>query len=153
CWKIWARRWAAKCARPRKPAPASRSLRRPARPRARPPARLAQPRTGSVYNRCVLTTQPPIFVSPRILLASHILAGLALIAILVWHLPAALFAGLLVYALVQSLAPLLQRQIPGTREHAHWLVVLLLVAAVVGAITALIIAAIAFVHSEHGNPA
>ena len=102
-----------------------------------------------------MTTPPPPTPSssPRVWLASHILAGLGLISILVWHLPAALFAGLLVYALVQSLAPLLQRQIPGTGEHAHWLVVALLVTAVVGAITALIIVAIAFLHSEHGNPA
>ena len=61
-----------------------------------------------------------------------------------------LFAGLLVYALVQSLAPFLQRRLFGS--HAHWLVVALLVAIVVGAITALIIATIAFFHSEHGNP-
>ncbi len=100
-----------------------------------------------------MTTQPPTTPSSRVLLASQILAGLGLVAILVWHLPAALFAGLLVYALVQSLAPLLQRQVPGTRGHAHWLVVLVLVTAVVGAIAAIIIAAIAFFHSEHGNPA
>jgi predicted PurR-regulated permease PerM len=98
-----------------------------------------------------LTTPPSIAPSYRVLLASHILAGVGLIAILVWHLPAALFAGLLVYALVQSLAPGLERHLPGRR--AHWLVVLVLVTAVVGAITALIIVAIAFFHSEHGNPA
>ncbi|MEJ0039337.1 MAG: hypothetical protein WDO68_25335 [Gammaproteobacteria bacterium] len=98
-----------------------------------------------------MTTQIPTPPSSRVLLASHILAGFALIAILVWHLPAALFAGLLVYALVQSLAPALERHLPG--ERAHWLVVVLLVVAVVGAITALIIVTIAFFHSEHGNPA
>ncbi len=85
------------------------------------------------------------------MLASHILAGIGLIGILLWHLPAALFAGLLVYALVQSLAPPLKRHLPGIR--ADWAVVALLVVAVVGAITALIIATIAFFHSEHGNPA
>lgn len=104
-----------------------------------------------------MTTQPPTASSSRVALpyrvtlASYILAGLGLIAILGWHLPAALFAGLLVYALVQSLAPSLERHLPGTR--AHWLVVALLVVAVVGAFIALIIAAIAFFHSEHGNPA
>jgi len=97
-----------------------------------------------------LTTTPPI-PSSRVTLASHILAAVGLIGILVWHLPAALFAGLLVYSLVQALAPSLQRHLPGTR--AQWLVVVLLVVAVVGAITALIIAAIAFFNSEHGNPA
>ncbi len=85
------------------------------------------------------------------MLASQILAGVALIAVLVWHLPAALFAGLLVYALVQALVPGLERHMPGTR--AHWLVVALLVVAVVGAIIAITIAAIAFFNSEHGNPA
>jgi len=86
----------------------------------------------------------------RITAISQILAGLALIAILVFHLPAALLAGLLVYALVGSLAPGLQRHLSGTR--AHWLVVALLVVVVVGLITGLIIAAIAFLNSEHGNP-
>jgi predicted PurR-regulated permease PerM len=98
-----------------------------------------------------LTTPPPIAPSSRVTLASYILAGLSLVAILVWHLPAALFAGLLVYALVQSLAPGLERHLSGTR--AHWLVVALLVVAVIGAITALTIACIAFLKSEHGNPA
>jgi predicted PurR-regulated permease PerM len=98
-----------------------------------------------------LTTPTLTAPSSRVTLASHILAAVGLIAVLVWHLPAALFAGLLVYALVQSLAPGLQRHLPGAR--AHWLVVALLVVAVVGAITALIIIAIAFLNSEHGNPA
>ena len=89
--------------------------------------------------------------SARLTVASQILAGVALIAVLEWHVLAALLAGLLVYALVGSLAPGLQRHLSGTR--AHWLVVALLVVAVVGLITALIIAAIAFLHSEHGNPA
>jgi len=89
--------------------------------------------------------------SARLTVASQILAGVALIAVLEWHVLAALLAGLLVYALVGSLAPGLQRHLSGTR--AHWLVVALLVVAVVGLITALIIAAIAFLNSEHGNPA
>ncbi|MEJ1964838.1 MAG: hypothetical protein WDO56_26230 [Gammaproteobacteria bacterium] len=97
-----------------------------------------------------MTIQLPTLSPSRLTLASHILAALGLIAILVWHLPAALFAGLLVYALVGSLAPALQRHLPGTR--AHWLVVALLVVAVVGIITALIFAAILFFKSEHGNP-
>lgn len=86
----------------------------------------------------------------RITAISQLLAGLALVAVLIFHLPAALFAGLLVYALVGSLAPGLQRHLSGTR--AHWLVVALLVVIVVGVITGLIIAAIAFLNSEHGNP-
>jgi len=94
-----------------------------------------------------MLTTPPTF---RLTVISQILAGVALIAILVFHLPAALFAGLLVYALVGSLAPGLQRHLSGTR--AHWLVVAMLVVIVVGVITGISLAAIAFLNSEHGNP-
>jgi predicted PurR-regulated permease PerM len=97
-----------------------------------------------------LTIQLPTIPTQRLTLASQLLTGVALIAILGWHLLAALLAGLLVYALVGSLAPGLQRHLSGTR--AHWLVVALLVVGVVGVITAIIIAAIAFLNSEHGNP-
>jgi predicted PurR-regulated permease PerM len=86
----------------------------------------------------------------RITAISQILAGLALVAVLIFHLPAALLAGLLVYALVGSLAPGMQKHLSGNR--AHWLVVALLVVVVVGVITGIIIAAIAFLNSEHGNP-
>jgi predicted PurR-regulated permease PerM len=92
-----------------------------------------------------------LFPSGRIRLASQILAGLALLLVLLAHLSAALLTALLVYALVGSLAATLQRHLSGTR--AHWLVVLLLVAGVVGLITLLVIASIAFLNSEHGNPA
>jgi predicted PurR-regulated permease PerM len=94
----------------------------------------------------LLPTIPPA----QLTIASQILAGLALIAILGWHLLPALLAGLLVYALVGSIAPGLQRHLSGTR--AHWAVVALIVVVVVGIITALIIAIIAFLNSEHGNP-
>jgi predicted PurR-regulated permease PerM len=97
-----------------------------------------------------LTIQLPTIPTQRLTLASQLLTGLALIAILGWHLLAALLSGLLVYALVGSFAPGLQRHLSGTR--AHWLVVALLVVGVVGVITAIVIAAIAFLNSEHGNP-
>jgi predicted PurR-regulated permease PerM len=97
-----------------------------------------------------LTIQLPTISTARLTLASQLLAGVALVAILVSHLLAALLAGLLVYALVGSVAPGLQRHLSGTR--AHWLVVALLVVTVVGLITAIIIATIAFLNSEHGNP-
>jgi predicted PurR-regulated permease PerM len=97
-----------------------------------------------------LTIQLPTIPTSRLTLASQLLTGVALIAILGWHLLAALLAGLLVYALVGSFAPGLQRHLSGTR--AHWLVVALLVVGVVGVITAIIIASIAFLNSEHGNP-
>jgi predicted PurR-regulated permease PerM len=94
----------------------------------------------------LLPTIPP----GQLTIASQILAGLALIGILGWHLLPALLAGLLVYALVGSIAPGLQRHLSGTR--AHWAVVALIVVVVVGIITAIIIAIIAFLNSEHGNP-
>ncbi len=76
--------------------------------------------------------------------------GAMLIVVLTAHLAAALLAGLLVYALVGSLAAGMRRHLSGTR--AHWLVVVLLVAAVAGLITALVIGTIAFLNSEQGNP-
>jgi predicted PurR-regulated permease PerM len=61
-----------------------------------------------------------------------------------------MFAGLLVYALINALASGMQRHLPGQR--AHWLVVALLAAIVVGIITLAIAAGIAFLNTESGNP-
>ena len=73
---------------------------------------------------------PPSKVSPtRVEYASYLLAGVSLWLVLHLHLLPVLLAGLLVYALINALAPSLQRHLPGTR--AHWLVVALL-AAVLG---------------------
>src|SRR3712207_8130955 len=44
-------------------------------------------------------------ISPRLELATQVLAGLALLGALQFHLLASLLAGLLVYQLVHSLAP------------------------------------------------
>lgn len=87
---------------------------------------------------------------PRLTLASYVLAALALLLILELHLLPALLAGLLVYALVNLLAPPLQRHLPGTRAHA--LIVALLGIVVVGFLTLAIIGAITFLRSELGNP-
>jgi predicted PurR-regulated permease PerM len=62
-----------------------------------------------------------------------------------------LFAGLLVYALINALAPPLQRHVPGVR--AHWLLVALLAVFVVGVLTLVIVATVAYLHTENGNPA
>jgi predicted PurR-regulated permease PerM len=74
--------------------------------------------------------------------------GLALVLHL--HLLSALLAGLLVYSVVNALAPSLQRHLPGSR--AHWFVVAVLAALVVGALTLAIVAGIALLNSEAGNP-
>lgn len=87
---------------------------------------------------------------PRLTLASYVLAALALLLTLELHLLPALLAGLLVYALVNLLAPPLQRHLPGTRAHA--LIVALLGIVVVGILTVAIIGAITFMRSEIGNP-
>jgi predicted PurR-regulated permease PerM len=92
----------------------------------------------------------PIIPTARVRLASQILLGGALVVVLTAHLAAALLAGLLVYALVGSLAAGMRRHLSGTR--AHWLVVVLLVATVAGLITALVIGVIAFLNTEQGNP-
>jgi predicted PurR-regulated permease PerM len=76
--------------------------------------------------------------------------AVALSFVLALHLLATLFAGLLVYALVTALAPAVQRRMPGV--HAHWLMVALLAVFVVGVLTLAIVAAVAFLHSERGNP-
>jgi len=93
---------------------------------------------------------PPSISPSRVSTASYILAGVALVSVLLLHLLSALLAGLLVYSLVSSMVPGLQRHLPGTR--AHWFVVALLATAVVGIVTLVIVAAIAFLNSEHGNP-
>jgi predicted PurR-regulated permease PerM len=84
------------------------------------------------------------------LIASYLLTVAALLLILELHLLPALLAGLLVYALIDVLAPPLQRHLPGA--HAHWLIVALLGIVVVGLLTLAIIGAVAFLRSERGNP-
>lgn len=86
----------------------------------------------------------------RLRIASYLLASAALFLVLQLHLLPALLAGLLVYALIDALAPPLQRHLPGAR--AHWLVVALLGVVVVGLLTLAIIAGVDVLRSELGNP-
>ena len=86
----------------------------------------------------------------RLRIASHLLAASGLLLALQLHLLPALLAGLLVYALINALAPSLQRHLPGAR--AHWLVVALLGFVVVGLLTLAIIAGVGLLRSELGNP-
>jgi len=83
-------------------------------------------------------------------LASYVLAGLALLLVLGLHLLSALLAGLLVFELVQTISPLLERRLSGPR--ARVLVVTALGVVVVGLLILLALGAISFVHSEIGNP-
>ncbi|MBN8482474.1 MAG: AI-2E family transporter [Xanthomonadales bacterium] len=86
----------------------------------------------------------------RVTLVSHALTAVGLLLVLYLHLLPALLAGLLVYAVVNAMAPFVQRRLPGA--HAHWLVVALLAIIVVGLLTLAVVAMIAFLGSEHGNP-
>ncbi len=88
--------------------------------------------------------------TPAIRVASYVLAALALGLVLMLHLVSALLAGLLVFELVQSMAPLLGRRIPGDR--ARMVVVTALGIVVVGLLMALILGAVGFFRSELGNP-
>ncbi|MEP6881286.1 MAG: hypothetical protein ABI866_04795 [Dokdonella sp.] len=117
-------------------------------------------RTGIALARLTDFARPPIATAMptsssnptlRVVYASYVLAAFALLAILYLHLLPVLLSGLLVYALVNALAPMLQRHMPGA--GAHWLVVALLAAIVVGMLTFAIVGSIAYLGSEHGNPA
>lgn len=86
----------------------------------------------------------------RLRQASWVLAGLGLYLVLKLHLLPVLVAGLLVFALVDSLAPPLQRLLPGT--GARTALVALLGIVVVGSLTLAVFGVIAFLRSEMGNP-
>jgi predicted PurR-regulated permease PerM len=88
--------------------------------------------------------------SLAIRVTSYALAAAALMLMLGLHLLPALFAGLLVYELVQSTAPLLGKQVPSDR--ARVLVVALLGTIVVGLLVLLILSAVSFLRNEIGNP-
>jgi predicted PurR-regulated permease PerM len=88
--------------------------------------------------------------SPVIRYASYLLAAAALLLIIDIHLLPALLAGLLVFELVQAMAPLLGRRISGDR--ARLVVVAVLGAIVVGLLLLLILGAISLFRHEIGNP-
>jgi predicted PurR-regulated permease PerM len=86
----------------------------------------------------------------RVATASYLLMVVALVSILVLKLLPALLAGLLVFAAINTLAPGLQKHLPGNR--AHWFIVAVLASLVVGLLTFAIVAGVAFLGSERGNP-
>ncbi|WP_199098937.1 AI-2E family transporter [Dyella sp. ASV21] len=92
----------------------------------------------------------PSHPSKAIRIVSYVLAAVALMLMLGLHLLPALFAGLLVYELVQSTAPLLGKRVPSVRARA--LVVALLGTIVVGLLVLLILGAVSFLRNEIGNP-
>ncbi|MEP7313448.1 MAG: hypothetical protein ABI859_12760 [Pseudomonadota bacterium] len=86
----------------------------------------------------------------RIAIVSYVLMAVALVLMLVLKLLPAVLAGLLVFAAINTVAPVLQSHLPGNR--AHWFIVALLATLVVGLLTLAIVAGIAFLGSERGNP-
>lgn len=82
-------------------------------------------------------------------IASYILAALALILVMLQGLLAALFSGLLVYSLVQLLAPKLGKNLHGRK--AQMVAVALLSAVIVAALSVAIWASITFVQSDAGR--
>jgi predicted PurR-regulated permease PerM len=83
-------------------------------------------------------------------IASYIVGGLFLLLVLFLGLLPALLAGLLVYELVVSIAPLMGRRLPGSR--ARVLAVAVIGIVVVGLLTLLILGGISFFRNEIGNP-
>lgn len=92
-------------------------------------------------------TSPPKLAPP--LIASYVLMAFGLWLVLSHSLLAALYSGLLVYALVHMLAPLLARKISSAR--ARVLAVAVLSVLVVALLTATIWAGIAFFRSDAGS--
>jgi predicted PurR-regulated permease PerM len=91
-----------------------------------------------------------MFRSRVIDIASYVLAGVALAIVLWLRMLPALFAGLLVYELVQTISPRLGRNLSGDR--ARVLVVALLGAVVVGLLVLLTLGAVGLFRHEIGNP-
>ncbi|HET7610261.1 MAG TPA: hypothetical protein VFK29_00595 [Rhodanobacteraceae bacterium] len=82
--------------------------------------------------------------------ASYLVAGVGLLLVMLLHLLPALIAGLLVYAVVDALAPLLERRLPG--ELSRQVVVGVLAAVVAGLLALLIFGVVAFFRAELGDP-
>jgi predicted PurR-regulated permease PerM len=83
-------------------------------------------------------------------LASFCAAAAALLLVMLLHLLPALIAGLLVYAVVDALAPLLERRWPG--DWARQLVVGVLAVLVAGLLALAIFGVVAFFRAELGDP-
>jgi predicted PurR-regulated permease PerM len=77
-------------------------------------------------------------------IAAWLIGIAALALVLLLHLLTALLAGLLVYQLVRSLTPLIQRRLTG--ERAHIIAVVLLSAIIIGMLTGVILGLMAFFH-------
>jgi len=93
---------------------------------------------------------PAMHAARNTAIASYIAAAVALLLVMFLHLLPALIAGLLVYAVVDALAPLLERRWAG--GWARQLVVGVLAVVVAGLLALLIFGAVAFFRAELGDP-
>ena len=82
-------------------------------------------------------------------IASWVLLGVALLLVLRLHLLTALLSALLVFELVHTIAPLLQRRFFGRRPRM--VAVVLLTVFIVGVITAAVVAIVLFLRSDAGS--
>ena len=87
-------------------------------------------------------------VYTKVEIASFVLAGIALVAIMLLHLLSGVLAGLLVFQLIQITTPLLEKRLSSRR--ALWISVVLLSGAIIGLLTAAILGTIE--HVEHAIP-
>ncbi|MDN5925398.1 MAG: AI-2E family transporter [Xanthomonadales bacterium] len=93
----------------------------------------------------------PLHQRQYVLLASYIIAALTLLLVFPLHLLVGLLVGLLMFEVIDSLTPLLQRLVSGRR--ARLLAVTLLALLIISLITLLTIAAVLFFRSEPSTPA
>ena len=89
-------------------------------------------------------------LSRQTAVASYLAAATGLLLVMCLHLLPALIAGLLVYAIVDALAPLLERRLSGAL--ARRLLVGALAIVVAGLIALLIVGAVLFFRNEIGDP-
>jgi predicted PurR-regulated permease PerM len=93
---------------------------------------------------------PYLHASRHTAIASYVAAAVALLGVMFLHLLPALIAGLLVYAVVDALAPLLEPRLSG--GWARQLVVGGLAVVVAGLLALLIFGAVVFFHAALGDP-
>ncbi|HWX03444.1 AI-2E family transporter [Collimonas sp.] len=88
--------------------------------------------------------RPVVTELPRFRLAAWLVALTALFLVMSLHMLTALLAGLLVYELVRTLTPFVQRRL--TSERAHLISVVFLSAIIIGILSLIIFGLIAFFH-------
>lgn len=94
--------------------------------------------------------RPSLHATRGTAIASYLAAAVLLLLVMFLHLLPALIAGLLVYAVVDALAPLLERKLPGALSRQ--LVVGVLAIVVAGLLALLVFGVVVFFRAELGDP-